>query len=100
MTKKNMIKLLMLSFAVVSMMSLNSCNKDEGGSITPITISFSSPSVTVAENAGAQTVTVAFDSEAPVDATFDLAISGTAEYGIDFTTSPDGATGTLSLIHI
>lgn len=96
MIMKNAIKLFTLMVTGVSMIFLSSCGKDEG-SITPITIDFSGTAATVAENAGAQTVTILFDAEAPIDASFDVTITGTAVYGEDFTTSPDGATGTANV---
>jgi hypothetical protein len=96
MIKKNTIKLFALSVAAVSMIFLNSCGKDDEG-ITPISIDFSSATATVAEDGGAQTVTVLFDSNAPIDATYDVTISGDAVYGEDYTTSPDGTSGSATI---
>lgn len=98
MIKKSTIKLFALSVAAVSMVFLNSCGKDDEGTITPISIEFSSAAATVAENGGVQTVTVAFDTEAPIDASYDITITGDAIYGEDYTTSPDGSAGSATIM--
>jgi len=81
------------------MILFQSCGSDDGGgsSITPVSLDFSSTTLTVAESAGAQTVTVLFDAEAPVSASFDVTISGDATYTDDFTTSPDGSAGSFTV---
>lgn len=78
---------------------LFSCNSDDPVDIPePSAVSFDQTSVVLAENGGAQTVMVSLDVAAvsAVSVVIDLT-SDNATYGDDYTTVPDGSSGSVSL---
>lgn len=80
------------------MIFLNSCGKDEGTiTITPVSIGFLSSTLSIQEDAGAQTVNVVFGDEVPVAASFTVDITGSAAYTTDYTTTPDGSSGSFTV---
>lgn len=63
----------------------------------PVAISFASATASVREDGGAAQIVVNLASPAEGDGTFEVAINSSGTYGTDYTTSPDGATGTFTV---
>ncbi len=90
-TLKNILLGLCLAFII-------SCGDDEGTSeINPINVNFSTTSLSVSENGEANNVTILFGSVAPIEGSFQVEVSGSAVYGEDYTTSPDGSSGSVTI---
>ena len=82
--------------SALSLLIFISCGDDESGSsITSVNFGFSGSSGSVAESGGEQGVIVSFDGGAPVASTFNVTLGGTATYGADYTTTPDGSSGSF-----
>ena len=97
MSKKPFIKYFnrILLFAM-SIVLLVSCGDDDStpGSM-PVSVEFSSSSLTLTEG-DITIVTITF-AEAPEAGSFDIALTGTAAYTDDYTTSPTGASGSFTV---
>lgn len=74
-----------------------SCGKDDGGSITPISIGFDGNVATVSEDDGTLISTISFGAAAPAGGSFTVTLGGTASYGDDYTTEPAGTSGSFDV---
>lgn len=81
------------------MLIISSCSDDDDGQdLIDFTVNFSSETVNASEEDTTSEITLNFSRSASEAGTITVAYAGTnAEYGTDFTTSPDGASGTLSI---
>ena len=86
----------MLYFAMsMSFLFLASCGDDDGPTTMPVSVEFSSSTLTLTEG-NIIVLTIDF-AAAEADGTFDVGITGTAAYSTDYTTSPDGASGSFTV---
>ena len=72
-------------------------SEDVGNLDDPIELIFSTDNLTVAESDGSQEITINFASVAPVDGMVTVTVGGTATYGGDYTTMPEGTSGSITL---
>ena len=72
-------------------------SEDAGNPDDPIELVFSTDNLTVAESDGTQEITINFSNAAPIDGIVTVALSGTATYGEDYTTVPEGVSGSITL---
>lgn len=86
-----------LIFLLFGMLASTSCGDDSTPDIEAVTAAFATTSLSVSEDANARTITIDFASGLPIASSLEVTISGTATYGEDFTTSPDGASNSLSI---
>lgn len=92
-------QLLVLCTIGLSLFLMN-CGSDDSTTdivVDPVTINFSEASLSLDENIGMKTVTIVFGDVAPVDATINLSFGGTATYEADYSTIPDGSSGSTTL---
>lgn len=89
-------KKLIFTLFIMGFIILQSCKKDDDG-IAPVDIDFNNASISIAEDAGAQTVTINFSQASPIAGTLTVTTGGTATYGDDYTTSIDGSSGTFDI---
>lgn len=93
---KNAIKLWSLLLALLGTLFIYSCDDDD--EITPVEVTFSSVAAnSVAEDGDKADVIIRLSQAAPADATFDIALSGTAVYGTDYTTDPAASSNSLTI---
>ena len=84
--------------AIALVLLISSCSDDEGQDLIDFAVNFSSETVSTNEEDTAVDVQLNFSRPASEAGTITLSYTGTnAEYGTDFTTSPNGETGTLSV---
>lgn len=89
-----------LSFLMVAgLFFITSCGSDDTPAPVPSTIQFSASSASIMENStDPVTLTVSFSEASTVAGSFAIGItSSDATYGTDFTTTPDGASGTINV---
>lgn len=84
--------------AIALMLVLSSCSDDDGENLIDFTATFSSATVSTTEEETSKEIVLNFSRSASEDGTITVSYSGdNAEYGTDFTTSPDGSSGTISV---
>lgn len=78
---------------------LSSCSEDDGGNnLIDFRVGFASPTVSTTEEDTSKEIVLTFSRAASEDGTITLDYSGeNAVYGTDFTTTPDGSSGTLAI---
>ncbi|WP_418499583.1 HmuY family protein [Flagellimonas sp.] len=84
--------------AIALMLVLSSCSDDDGENLIDFTATFASATVSTTEEEISKEIVLNFSRSASEDGTITVSYSGdNAEYGTDFTTSPDGSSGTISV---
>jgi hypothetical protein len=84
--------------AIALMLILSSCSDDDGENLIDFTVTFSSATVSTTEEETSKEIVLNFSRAASENGTITVSYSGdNAEYGTDFTTSPDGSSGTISV---
>lgn len=84
--------------AIACMLVLSSCSDDDSENLIDFTVGFSSSTVSTTEEDTSKEIVLNFSRSASEDGTITVSYSGdNAEYGTDFTTSPDGSSGTISV---
>ncbi|NVN17630.1 hypothetical protein GUA46_04695 [Muricauda sp. HICW] len=84
--------------AIALLLIISSCSDDEGEDLIDFTVNFSSETVGTTEEDTSKEITLSFSRPASEAGTINLTYTGTnAEYGTDFTTTPDGASGTIAI---
>ncbi|KAB5489520.1 HmuY family protein [Flagellimonas hadalis] len=84
--------------AIALMLILSSCSDDDGENLIDFTATFASATVSTTEEETSKEIVLNFSRSASEDGTITVSYSGdNAEYGTDFTTSPDGSSGTISV---
>tara|TARA_B100000949_G_scaffold232726_1_gene247602 strand:+ start:30405 stop:31913 length:1509 start_codon:yes stop_codon:yes gene_type:complete len=84
--------------AIALLLIISSCSDDEGQDLIDFTVNFNSETVSTNEEDTAVEVQLNFSRPASEAGTISIAYTGTnAEYGTDFTTTPDGASGTIAV---
>ena len=84
--------------AIALMLVLSSCSDDDGENLIDFTATFSSATVSTTEEETSKEIVLNFSRAASENGTITVSYSGdNAEYGTDFTTSPDGSSGTISV---
>lgn len=87
-----------LLFASSALCVFIACSGDESiADIIPVNLDFATGSLSINENASAQSITVEFGANMPISTSFKVSLSGTAVYGTDYTTGPNGANGSFSV---
>ena len=82
--------------AIALLLIISSCSDDEGQDLIEFTVNFNSETVSTDEEDTAIDLQLNFSRPASEAGTISIAYTGTnAEYGTDFTTTPDGASGNL-----
>lgn len=84
--------------AIALILILSSCSDDDGENLIDFTATFASATVSTTEEETSKEIVLNFSRSASEDGTITVSYSGdNAEYGTDFTTSPDGSSGTISV---
>lgn len=84
--------------AITGLFALNSCSDDDGKDLIDFTVSFNAATISTTEGDTAKEVTLTFSRAATKDGTINLEYTtDNAVYGTDFTTDPDGSSGTLTI---
>ncbi|MBR9854467.1 MAG: hypothetical protein GYB37_07805, partial [Algicola sp.] len=84
--------------AIILVLLISSCSNDDGQDLIDFTVSFSSETVSTNEEDTSVDVQLSFSRPASKAGTISVTYAGTnAEYGTDFTTSPNAESGTLSI---
>jgi len=84
--------------AIALLLIISSCSDDEGQDLIDFTVNFKSETVSTNEEDTSVDVQLNFSRAASEAGTISIAYTGTnAEYGTDFTTTPDGASGTITV---
>lgn len=84
--------------AIALLLIISSCSDDEGQDLIDFTVNFSSETVSTTEEDTSVDVQLNFSRSASEAGTITVAYTGTnAEYGTDFTTTPDGESGTIAI---
>ncbi|MBW8244539.1 hypothetical protein K1F50_17155 [Muricauda oceani] len=84
--------------AIALLLIISSCSDDEGQDLIDFTVNFSSETVGTTEEDTTKEITLSFSRPASEAGTINVNYTGTnAEYGTDFTTTPDGASGTIAV---
>ena len=84
--------------AMALLFILGSCSDDKDDNLIDFTVSFNSATVSTTEEDTTKDITLTFSRAASESGTITLSYSGeNAEYGTDFTTSPAGDSGTISV---
>ncbi|MEM9141344.1 MAG: HmuY family protein [Bacteroidota bacterium] len=84
--------------AVALLSLLSSCSDDDGEDLIDFTVAFSNATVSLAETDTDTEITLSFSRAASETGTITVSYTGTnAVYGTDFTTSPAGGEGTISV---
>ncbi|WP_108422770.1 HmuY family protein [Flagellimonas amoyensis] len=84
--------------AIALMLILSSCSDDDGENLIDFTATFASATVSTTEEETSKEIVLNFSRAASENGTITVSYSGdNAEYGTDFTTSPDGSSGTISV---
>lgn len=81
---------------ITGIIFLTNCGKDDA-SITPVEIGFDGNTLALAEDIGTGTIQVDLGAAAPIGASFTITIGGSATYGEDYTTDPDGSSGAFTI---
>lgn len=78
---------------------LSSCSDDDGGgNLIDFTVAFSTATVSTTEGDTSKEIVLTFSGAASEDGTIELEYTGdNAVYGTDFTTTPDGSSGTVTI---
>lgn len=78
---------------------MTSCDSDDGGtSLIDFSASFANEATSLSGEESTKTITIGFSRAATETGTLTIDYSGdNAEYGTDFTTTPEGQSGVLSL---
>ena len=93
--KNHSLSLLLL--AVLSVMTiLISCNDDEEVSVDKVSLAFPTDSVTFDENSGESKTAIVLSEAAKGTGSVTIQLSG-ATYGTDYTTIPDGSSGSVTI---
>ena len=82
-----------------SLMMFASCSSDDGGgSLIDFSASFDSETASLSEDENSKTITIDFSRAATEAGTITISLTGdNAEYGTDFTTTPEASSGSLSV---
>ncbi|MDF0717991.1 HmuY family protein [Muricauda sp. 334s03] len=84
--------------AIALLLIISSCSDDEGQDLIDFTVNFTSETVSTNEEDTSVDVQLNFSRPASEAGTINIAYTGTnAEYGTDFTTTPDGGSGTIAI---
>ena len=84
--------------ALVLVSILSSCSDDEGEDLIDFTVSFNSATVSLGETDTERDITLSFSRAASRAGTITVSFAGSnAVYGTDFTTSPAGTDGSVSI---
>ena len=84
--------------AIALLLVISSCSDDEGQDLIDFTVNFNSETVSTTEEDTSIDVQLNFSRPASEAGTISIAYTGTnAEYGTDFTTTPDGESGTIAV---
>lgn len=84
--------------AIALLLIISSCSDDEGEDLIDFTVNFSSETVGTTEEDTSKEITLSFSRPASEAGTINLTYTGTnAEYGTDFTTLPNGESGTIAI---
>ncbi len=84
--------------AIALLSILSSCSSDDDGDLIDFTVSFSSATVSLAETDTDREITLNFSRAATEAGTITVSYTGNnAVYGTDFTTSPAGSDGNISV---
>ena len=98
MKKTKLFELLVLNFLLMLIgFSFIACGDDEPFDPPSITLNFTNSTLSTSETDGTQQITIDFDEPSPFDGSFMITLSGSATYGDDFTTTPEGTSGSFSL---
>ncbi|AYN65936.1 hypothetical protein D1013_00330 [Euzebyella marina] len=82
-----------------SLMMFASCSSDDGGgSLIDFSASFDSETASLSEDENSKTIAIDFSRAATEAGTITISLTGdNAEYGTDFTTTPEASSGSLSV---
>lgn len=84
--------------AIALLLIISSCSDDEGQDLIDFTVNFNSETVSTTEEDTSVDIQLNFSRPASEAGTISIAYTGTnAEYGTDFTTTPDGESGTITV---
>ena len=85
--------------AIALLLVISSCSDDEGQDLIDFTVNFNSETVSTTEKDTSVDVQLNFSRPASEAGTISIAYTGTnAEYGTDFTTTPNGESGTIAVV--
>lgn len=84
--------------AIALLVLISSCSDDEGQDLIDFTVNFNSETVSANEGDTSTEITLNFSRSATEAGTINITYTATnTEYGIDFSTSPNGESGTISI---
>ncbi|HBU79443.1 MAG TPA: hypothetical protein DEF18_15205, partial [Muricauda sp.] len=84
--------------AIALLLIISSCSEDEGQDLIDFTVNFNSETVSTTEEDTSVDVQLNFSRPASESGTISITYTATnAEYGTDFTTTPDGESGTIAV---
>jgi len=84
--------------AISLLLIISSCSEDEGQDLIDFTVNFNSETVSTTEEDTSVDVQLNFSRPASEAGTISIAYTATnADYGTDFTTTPDGESGTIAV---
>lgn len=93
-----MMKKFLFYSTLTCMALLGACSDDDHGSMTDFAVAFEKGSVSLGETDAQQEVTLTFSRAATESGTVTVGYTANnAEYGTDFTTDPEGSSGSLSV---
>ena len=84
--------------AIALLLIISSCSDDDGEDLIDFTVNFGSETVGTTEEDTTKEITLTFSRPASEAGTINVTYTGTnAEYGTDFTTTPEGVSGTIAV---
>ena len=84
--------------AIALLLIISSCSEDEGQDLIDFTVNFNSETVSTTKEDTSVDVQLNFSRPASESGTISITYTATnAEYGTDFTTTPDGESGTIAV---